>query len=522
MSISKFVEGFNQSLANQIAKAQKEVDENPYPLEELKKIKDTAPDSPIALRYGENGVINNEAALIGPANEQDPDLVKRLDKGEKKLDKLESIQKKQQTLNPEILITELYANATKLIAQTSSLGSKMTIKELVDLSPSEFEETYNAIFSENDELDLPINVDKELILDAFKELYGKNKEQGTEDKKAESSPINEDTSEKKAESSQSPIEEPKTPAESQTAVTGTTAVTNTPAEMPAAEVKEEAPEKQTVVNVNLEQTQEKPKVEETQQSPINAPVGETKTAETTNTEETKEKPAFVPQDANKLLYSKDSEFFVSSKSSINESEIKNAYGVSEAPAVSTAINESSTSNSQNSSQVNVENSENSLNEQTIQNNSESNSVNTTNSNQSSESNGLFSTSYLDYITQQVGSDNSVSTDYASNYLLNVSKNKPEIPRQEASFASSENKTEVSISQPEQSSTQTQGTTESVQNQPEKAENAPTSSTSQETPKSEEAPKSTSGGGVGSDSEVLDRLARIERALSTPLQVRVIS
>ncbi len=532
MSIAKFVEGFNKAIGDRIAKAEANVEAHPYPVEELKKIKDTLPDSAIAKRYGGDGVIDKSPELIAASFEQDKDLVKRLDDGEKAYDKFMAARKLKRESDPQKLITNLYSNVYSLLAQSRALGANFTMKELIELSPEKFEETYNTLLEEADatDLDLPVSVDSTLILDAFKEMHmqsadaaGKSaiNEGSTEPKKEEStsSPVAEPEG-KKEEPSNSPVSEPsgKKVEETSSAVQSTT---STPAELPAVESKEEA-KPQTTVNVNLEQIQTESKpTEPLAPSPVNEKV-ETASSQGSpeKIEETKTEQTFTPVDANSIFYG-GGDFSVNNKT--NVSPINVAEGASSENVSSTSQNSSylsmfgdvssSTSVSQQPSNISSTINENSGESTSNVSTSTSENVQTTNTSNTVTS----SNSYMDLVSQMMGG--STIPDVPN--VPTVSSEMPSIPKSEVSFANSENvsqnKSENSgVNQPTQNNlveqpAQTQTKTETTQDKTNQ-------STVSESSTNQQPNQSTT---VQNNEEVVERLTRLERLLSGPLDVRLV-
>ena len=55
MSVSKYIEEFNASVQESIQKNITRAEENPYPSEEIKQIRESDPESALARMFDENG-----------------------------------------------------------------------------------------------------------------------------------------------------------------------------------------------------------------------------------------------------------------------------------------------------------------------------------------------------------------------------------------------------------------------------------------------------------------------------------
>lgn len=527
MSIAKFVEGYHKVIDDLIAKGEAVVKENPYPLEELKKIKETLPESAIAKRYGEDGVIDKSTELIAMSSEQDKDLVKRLDAGKKARNQLKNANKYKDS-DPEAEVNKLYSKIFMLIATARAAGSTFTMEELVNLKPDEFNHFTWSDLADIDvayDMTLPISIDSSLILGALKEIYTKDNS-----KASETSPINESDKPKETSPSSSPLAEGEgEKPEAETSTTTSTATTSTP-ELPK-ETAKPAEEKLAPVNVTVEtppapaplapapptpapinaapestvNSSQTTNVTSTQQNVINegAAPGAQKTSSESN--ETV-KPALQKKMSMSELLSLSESSEKSSTATDNYTKLFSE--VSQEPqkqAASSAVNAEAGKTKESTDGSTSETTSNSpaLNE------SENASP------QEEETSDLENSIFSLYSNKSASSSN---TNIESKYLeTEISKKAPMLSKteaplskqQEASSPKSTEQPQVQQSQTSESPAPAAGNAES----PAPAESA--------APAGGEAPKAGGGGGMDT-SEMENRLARIERVLSGPLDVRVIS
>ena len=160
MSISKYIEEFNQKRDELIKKNEEYINANPYPIDELN---DLDPESPIAKMYNDNGEIPGSSQFRTSATTQNPDLLKRLDRGNKSLNKIKQ--------NAELASTDANASLKKRydVVVNGVAGTGLTLSKLLNTEdPDEFEDAYGLIL---DEAGISgIDASASTVRDAFKEL----------------------------------------------------------------------------------------------------------------------------------------------------------------------------------------------------------------------------------------------------------------------------------------------------------------------------------------------------------------
>lgn len=186
MSVSKYIEEFNTSVQGAIQKNIAKAEENPYPAEEIKQIRESEPESALAKMFGENGQLIDPLGNQGlrfAAIDQDKDLYNRLYKGNRYKERLKN-NERLENLNAEDYLNSIYSKFRQESAKASSLGSKIDIEQLLD--PANIDD-----FEEVSELGFDIDtsyVDIETIQSAFNEMVSSNKSENQETQ--ESSAIN--------------------------------------------------------------------------------------------------------------------------------------------------------------------------------------------------------------------------------------------------------------------------------------------------------------------------------------------
>lgn len=533
MSVAKFNEAYLAARDARIAELTDKLKTREWPAAEFDELKKSNPNSNLLKRYGEGVLLSADNTLYQLAYTENYELCKKADaylNVKKKLDTIVADDRK-----PEDLLLEFFAAVNKGRLM-SSPESPMKFEDIAKLEGTEYWDLiyeFHSISEPGSSDTFPVSVPNDIFKGALVEL-GQEIEKGS--KKTEGSPINEgkagtseekptspltEPSEKIEEPSNSPVSEPgekKVEAES----TLTPSTTSTPAEMPAVENKEEIKNPGTTINVNLEQMQNESKPPE---PPAPSPVNEkVETASSQGSpekiEETKTEQTFTPVDANSVFYG-GGDFSVNNKT--NVSPINVAEGASSENVSSTSQNSSylsmfggvssSTSVSQQPSNISSTINENSGESTSNVSTSTSENVQTTNTSNTVTS----SNSYMDLVSQMMGG--STIPDVPS--VPTVSSEMPSIPKSEVSFANSENvsqnKSENSgVNQSTQNNlveqpAQTQTKTETVQDKTNQ-------STVSESSTNQPANQSTT---VQNNEEVVERLTRLERLLSGPLDVRLV-
>lgn len=160
MSIAKYIEEFNQRRNERIKKNQEYIDAYPYPIDELNSLD---PNSSLTKLYNENGEIPNASQFRTAAASENPDLYRRLNKGNSTLRKIKQ-NEELNSIDPLESLNRRYEETIKGIAVTG-----LTFNKLINSDdPSEFEEAYDSIM--NDAGISGIDASPSTVMSAFKEL----------------------------------------------------------------------------------------------------------------------------------------------------------------------------------------------------------------------------------------------------------------------------------------------------------------------------------------------------------------
>lgn len=187
MSVSKYIEEFNTSVQQSIQKNIANTEENPYPTEEIKQIRESDPESALAKMFDENGQLINPLGNDGlrfAAIDQDKDLYNRLRKGHKAKERLKNNERLEK-LNAEDYLNSIYSKFKQELAKASSLGSKIDIAELLNPEKSDdFEEVTAGLGIDTGYVDI------KTIQSAFLEKNPSQTEETGGEENQESSAIN--------------------------------------------------------------------------------------------------------------------------------------------------------------------------------------------------------------------------------------------------------------------------------------------------------------------------------------------
>ena len=130
MSVSKYIEEFNASIQKSIQKNIDKAEQNPYPLEEIKQIRESNPESALAKMFDENGQLIEplvNQGLMFAAIDQDKDLYNILRKGHRAKEKLKN-NERLLSLNAEEYLNGNYIKFKQELVNLTSLGSNIDIK----------------------------------------------------------------------------------------------------------------------------------------------------------------------------------------------------------------------------------------------------------------------------------------------------------------------------------------------------------------------------------------------------------
>ena len=274
MSVSKYIEEFNVSVQESIQKNITRAEENPYPSEEIKQIRESEPDSALAKMFDENGQLINplgNQGLLFAAIDQDKDLYNRLNKGHKAKERLKN-NERLENLNAEDYLNSIYSKFRQESAKASSLGSKIDVGQLLDPDNiDDFEEVATYSFDVDTSY-----VDIETIQSAFSEMSSSNEIENQETQ--ESSAIN-PVSEEEQETEQDfnelaiaiPLEEE--PASAEVESTGSLNIPEEVEPITSSPINTEAVEP-TVVEPSIEVPQENLSIPQLEEPVVSSPVNQ--------------------------------------------------------------------------------------------------------------------------------------------------------------------------------------------------------------------------------------------------------
>lgn len=178
MGVSKYIEEISSKIEDRIQKNLESIAAAPYPKDELDKVKEASPDSPISKSYGESGRIDGvPSELFQQAAQQDPELFKRLEAGSKSLRKARQ-NERLSSIDPSSLLSSRYSAFLNGLANSEALGAKLTLAEVLQSDGDEFESAYDLLISDarergvlNDQTD--IDASAPTVIAAFTELSSK-------------------------------------------------------------------------------------------------------------------------------------------------------------------------------------------------------------------------------------------------------------------------------------------------------------------------------------------------------------
>ena len=110
MSVYKYIEEFNTTVQKYIQKNITKAEENPYPSEEIKQLRESKPESALAKMFDENGQLIDPIGNQGlrfAAIDQDKDLYNRLNKGHRAKERLKNNERLEK-LNAEDYLNSIY------------------------------------------------------------------------------------------------------------------------------------------------------------------------------------------------------------------------------------------------------------------------------------------------------------------------------------------------------------------------------------------------------------------------------
>jgi len=188
VSVSKYIEEFNTSVQESIQKNIARAEENPYPSEEIKQIRESEPESALAKMFDENGQLINplgNQALLFAAVDQDKELYDRLRKGHRAKERLKN-NETLEGLDAEAYLNNIYFKFKQESSKASSLGLEIDVEEL--LNPENIDN-----FEEISEIGFDIDtsyVNIETIQSAFSEMLSSSESENENEEVQESSAIN--------------------------------------------------------------------------------------------------------------------------------------------------------------------------------------------------------------------------------------------------------------------------------------------------------------------------------------------